>query len=164
MNKNLGLVPLRNFAIVEANDKYAIYRSAQPMYGYEVKWMNRMLGLDYVVNLRAESDYDESLIKQFSKKTQVHKVNVPDHHEPTLQQAERFMEFISDCIKQGKKVLFHCEHGHGRTSTFCILARLAMGWTLDKAIKEEEQKFHYSFKHPAQIEFLKKHFSNYNKN
>jgi protein-tyrosine phosphatase len=155
MKKNLGLVPLRNFAVVDEND--GIYRSAQPMYGYEYNWLKEMLELDVIINLRSESRHDEKLAGLYGIK--VINIDVPDHHEPSVHQADHFIELIKKFTSHGKKVLFHCEHGHGRTSTFCVLARIAQGWNLIDALKEEEQIFHYNFKHPAQKEFLKKYFS-----
>jgi protein tyrosine/serine phosphatase len=74
-------------------------------------------------------------------------------------QAKSFIKLIRG--NAGKNILFHCEHGHGRTSTFCVLARIADGWSLEAALKEEKNKFHYEFQHHAQEAFLRKHFSNF---
>lgn len=147
--KNLGLIPLRNFAVVDGDKN--IYRSAQPMYEYEYEWMKKNLGIDTIVNLRAESRHDNHV----GRGLKVINFDVEDHNPPTLEQADKFMKLVND---NGGKLLFHCEHGHGRTSTFCILARLALGWTLEKAFAEEEHKFHYQFNHKFQREFLQKHF------
>lgn len=148
---NLGLVPLKNFGIVEEGK---IYRCAQPLYGYEYKWIVNMLNIKTVCNLRIENR-DEI----FCKKWEIGYIHlpVPDKHDPTLLQCNIFM----DAIKDGGDfpLLIHCQHGHGRTSTFCILARIAMGWTLKDALKEEDRKFHYFFKHSSQKDFLIKNFS-----
>jgi protein-tyrosine phosphatase len=144
---NLGLVPLRNFADLGEG----LFRSAQPMYGYEYRWLRNVAGVDMIINLRAESDHDLKMASDHGM--EVYTIPVIDHHEPTKSQAKIFMQLVKAAIQSGKKILFHCEHGHGRTSTFCVLARLAQGWTLDEALKEEEN-FHYEFKHHAQIEFL----------
>lgn len=37
--RNLGLIPLRNFGIVD--ERLGLYRSAQPMYNYEYPWMRK---------------------------------------------------------------------------------------------------------------------------
>lgn len=148
----LGLVPLRNFAIVDAKKK--IYRSAQPLYSYEYDWLKNKIGIKRIVNLRNELDHDTS----FSAKRgiEVIDVSVPDHTIPTLDQAHEFM----NTIRTNKvPILIHCAHGHGRTSLFCVLARIAQGWSLDQALEEQEKVFHYTFRHPKQLKFLKKYFS-----
>ena len=140
-----GLIPIKNFAEVE---KGKLYRSAQPMYDYEFAWLAKQ-GILTLVNLREESNHDE----EHAPKHGLHviKYNIKDHHSPRLQQAHLFMTLV----KQSKTpMLFHCEHGQGRTSTFCVLARLAKGWSLDKALKEEKDRFGYEFKHPEQLKFL----------
>jgi protein tyrosine/serine phosphatase len=146
--KNLGLVPVRNFGILD--HKKGLYRSAQPMYGYEYEWLKNVLGIKTIVNLRAESNHDGNV----AVKHGINVINflVEDHKIPNEGQIKLFMDTIKD--DSHYPLLFHCEHGHGRTSTFCVLARLAMGWTLDEALNEEREKFHYQFKYKVQIDFL----------
>lgn len=148
----LGLIPVRNFAVVD--EKNGLFRSAQPLYQYEYEWLKKVAGIDVIVNLRSESGHDEYFAPNHGM--EVKRFMVKDHNEPTQEQANEFICFIQNCIASGKKVLFHCEHGHGRTSTFCVLARLAQGWNLEDALKEETDVFHYSFKHMAQVDFLNK--------
>lgn len=148
--KNLGLVPLKNFGIVDPVN--GIYRSAQPEYFYEYDYIKEFLGVDTIINLRAESRHDN---KFTGLGFEVINIDVKDHYPPTIKQARDFIKLVKS--KKGK-ILFHCEHGHGRTSTFCILARIAMGWGLKAAIAEEENKFHYRFRHAHQLEFLEKYF------
>lgn len=151
----LGLIPLRNFAMVDK--KKGLYRSAQPMYGYEYEWLKNKLGINTIVNLRSELNHDSTMLKSLTSKIgdiEVITFDVPDHCTPTLKQAKEFI----DLIKNRKNVLFHCEHGHGRTSTFCVLSRIAMGWTLEDALREEAIVFGYQFRHPKQLDFLRKNF------
>ena len=156
MEKIPGLVPIRNFAIVDENKR--LYRSAQPMYRYEYEWLRNKLGLSHIVNLRSESSHDNMFAP--ANGIEVKTIAVPDHKVPTVEQAQDFIEFVQN----NENILFHCEHGHGRTSTFCVLARIATGWTLEDAIKEELEVFGYEFKHPAQLEFLQSNFSTVNAN
>lgn len=147
---NLGLIPIRNFAHIADN----IYRSAQPLYAYEYEWLRDVLELTYVVNLRYESKHDN--IYSPSCGIKVVSFPVKDKGTPTLQQAKEFIRFIKDA--KGK-VLIHCEHGHGRTSTFCVLAQIAKGMELSQALEEEKRRFHYAFKHDVQKDFLISNFS-----
>lgn len=150
MKQNMGLIPLKNFGVV--SELHGIYRSAQPMYGYEYEWMKKMLEIRHIVNLRAESHHDDDFSKfGFG----VLHLNVVDHRPPTIDQAKMFMKFVRECKNP---ILIHCCHGHGRTSTFSILAKLALGWTFKRAMEDELKRFHYNFKHECQLEFLKEHF------
>ena len=150
MTKNIGLVPLRNFGVVDPENK--IYRSAQPMYAYEYRWIKNVLGVETIVNLRAESRHDD---RMNTMGFEVVNINVKDHNPPSKRQA---MEFINLVKSKKGKIFFHCEHGHGRTSTFCVLAKIAMGSDLDTALAEEKDVFNYEFRHPKQKEFLENNF------
>ena len=140
------LVPIRNFAVVEEGK---LYRSAQPMYDYEYKWLANK-GIKTLVNLREELQHDQKFADEFGFK--VIQVDIKDHFPPTVEQAQSFIELVKS---SSEPILFHCEPGHGRTSTFCVLARVAQGWTLEDALKEEQDKFGYVFKHQNQLDFLK---------
>lgn len=149
--KSLGLIPLRNFAVVDKDRK--IYRSAQPLYTYEYKWLQDVLGIKTIVNLREERDTDHRFVQRFGM------IEVPflikDHHPPSLEQANQFMTLIKEATEP---LLFHCEHGRGRTSTFCVLANIALGMSTEEALTEEEHKYHYAFQHRVQKEFLLQNF------
>lgn len=147
------LVPIRNFAEVDADKK--LFRSAQPEFSYEFKFIKEKLGVDTIVNLRNDRNNRDQF---FSSKFGLKSVSIPmqDDHSPTLEQARAFIELV----KNGRGILFHCEHGHGRTSLFCVLARIAMGWKLQPAIDEETKVFGYEFHHQNQLDFLRENFSN----
>jgi protein tyrosine/serine phosphatase len=144
---NLGLIPLRNFAVV--NEERKIYRSAPPNYAYEFKWLQEVLGIKTMVNLRSERDTDHRFCSLYDMRDFTYLVK--DHFPPTFEQARHFMKLIQN---HKEPLLFHCEHGRGRTSTFCVLANMALGMSLHRAIEEEKEKYHYSFQHHAQLEFL----------
>lgn len=142
---NLGLVPLSNFGEVAPH----IYRSAQPEYAYQYGWLKNMIPNLVIVNLRAESDRDAQMWdgEEFQ-------IAVEDHRPPTLAQATQFIDLLREHIKEGKNILIHCEHGHGRTSTFSVLAKVAMGQSVVDAIEDELERFHYQFKHKGQGTWL----------
>jgi protein tyrosine/serine phosphatase len=142
----LGLIPVRNFGILGEN----LYRSAQPIYPYEWLWLKEMLGIERVIDLRSESDYDKKLAPQFDMV--VEKIAVADHYPPEDHQAIHFLRLLKE--EPDKVTLFHCEHGHGRTSTFSVLAKTTMGMSMSDAIADEQARFHYKFRHPAQLAFL----------
>lgn len=142
----LGLIPLSNFGEILPN----VYRSAQPMFGYQFAWLKKRLDLDTAINLRSEKNIDQRFCDKLGIKAITFAVK--DHCPPTKETALEFMELIK---KQDKPVLIHCEHGHGRTSTFSVLAKMARGYDVEQAIQDEQDRFSYSFKYPSQIEFLK---------
>lgn len=141
------LNPLRNFARLEGTK---LYRSAQPIYDYEFRFLKDKLNVSYILNLRSETNID----KKFARRHGIHSHTIPvkDHHPPTMQQAMSFVHFVSFVRTP---ILFHCEHGRGRTSTFAVIARMGYnGWSLERALKEEKDVFGYDFQHPVQLKWL----------
>ncbi len=158
-----GLIPLHNFGVV--SKKHNIYRCAQPLNSREYIWLKEMLNIRTIVNLRAESHHDDMWAPKYD--IQVYDIPVKDHDVPTKEQADQFISFIRlgamKEVKGQSPVLIHCEHGHGRTSTFCVLAKLALGSTLKKALDEESKKFHYAFNHYVQTQFLSDYYATMDK-
>lgn len=150
--KNFGLVPIRNFGVLDYES--GIFRSAQPQYAYEYKWLKDVLGIKTIVNLRGELKHDDRFSEGLGIK--VINIDIPDHHPPTVEQAEEFIKLVQSGLPF--PMLFHCEHGHGRTSTFSVLTKLALGWTLKDALHHEKEEFKYHFRHPKQKHFLKKNY------
>lgn len=167
---NVGLIPLWNFGEIVPN----LYRSAQPLWGFQYKWLKEWLGVSIIVNLRSESRHDSMNSKLYG--LNVMNIDVTDHQPPTIEQAVDFMKFIENSsFTNGKDssndarhinqvasvtpILIHCEHGHGRTSTFSVLAKMALGMSLENAIQDERDRFHYEFRHHTQVEWLKAHES-----
>lgn len=93
-----------------------------------------------VVNLRAEDDTEEILDNALG----LGHVYFPvvDNEAPTDAQALAWLQLCTDETK--RPIYLHCCSGHGRTSTFAILLRMAQGWKLEDAI--EEQRANYGFK------------------
>ncbi|MBC5815727.1 MAG: dual specificity protein phosphatase family protein [Candidatus Eremiobacteraeota bacterium] len=77
-----------------------------------------------------------------------------DNTPPAQEQA---MQFLQTCAEDSRHQIFvHCQSGHGRTSTFCCLVRLAQGWKLDDAVDEAVQRYGFQpAKDLGQIAFLK---------
>lgn len=148
---NLGLIPLKNFAHIGDN----LYRSAQPEYSEEYEWLKKVLDLKWIVNLRAESMHDHIFSPGYG--IQVIDFPVKDRHTPTREQADEFIKFVQ---KTEGNILIHCEHGHGRTSTFSVLAQIAKGMALTEALEEERRRFHYAFRHSEQKDFLLTNYLN----
>lgn len=146
--KNLGLVPLVNFGLIQGE----VYRSAQPEYTYQFAWLKEHAKIKHIVNLRSESILTNRKGSKFGFK--VTHIPINDHQPPSLDQVDQFQSIIAG---ESEPILIHCAHGHGRTSTMSVIAKLTLGMSLEDALKDEEKRFHYQFRHHAQIEFLK-HF------
>lgn len=155
MNRDLGLVPLINFGRVVAKSTGIIYRSAQPEYAYQYNWLANNMNKLKLVNLRSEAEIDRRYAT--FPHLQYKQIPVVDHQPPTIEQAVEFMEDVRDYKGD---MLIHCAHGHGRTSTFSVLAKVALGWTLQEAMEDEHKRFHYEFRHHAQEEWLYDHITN----
>ena len=104
-----------------------------------------------VVNLRSEDD-TESYVDAGLGLTHV-RFSVEDNAAPTLDQAKDWLTLCADAAR--RPIFVHCQSGHGRTSTFCILVRLAQGKKLSDAIDEQATRYGFKPKHDvAQVEFL----------
>jgi len=108
-------------------------------------------GVITVVNLRAEDNTEAVLGRHFKIKHV--QIPVADNHAPTDAQV---MHFLDLCAASDRRSIYlHCQNGHGRTSTFCILFRLAQGMKLTDAIREETRRYGFLPIHdPSQIAYL----------
>lgn len=109
-------------------------------------------GVNFIVNFR-QRDESADVYRSTRRAKPVH-VPVKNDYAPTDEQALRWLDFCAQRAP-GDKFYIHCHAGHGRTSTFCILVRLAQGDPLERAVTEEKR---YGFdpegKHRRQYEFL----------
>lgn len=145
IQQNLGLIPIRNFGIILPN----LYRSAQPEYSYEYEWLNK-IGIKKIISLRAESEHDARMVKGLGLDWKVERIPVRDHNPPTIDQIKDYYSMLDFT-----PTLIHCEHGHGRTSTFSILSKMRRGMSLDEAIQDEKDRFHFALHHTIQENFLR---------
>jgi protein tyrosine/serine phosphatase len=51
-----------------------------------------------------------------------------------MEDLEKALAWVSDCIKDGKKVLIHCRFGIGRTGTFVAVYLMSQGLILKAAL------------------------------
>jgi protein tyrosine/serine phosphatase len=116
------------------------------------RWLAQAAHIATVVNLRAEDNTEAALAPSLG--FNVVQIPVVDNKAPSQEQG---LQFVQLCADESKRPLFvHCQSGHGRTSTFCCLVRLAQGWKLDDAIEEAVQRYGFQpEKDPAQVAFLK---------
>lgn len=144
MSTLIGLCPIRNFAVLEEG---SLYRGAQPTYRYEYEWLKETVGIQKIINLRIESRIDETFASSIG--LLLINIDVKDKGIPADGDVEKFVKAI-----KGESTFFHCEHGRGRTSLFSVIARISMGWSIEKALREERDKFRYNFQHPKQLNYL----------
>lgn len=140
------LLAVRNFAQVIPG---LLYRGAQPHSQFEYDWLAQM-GVKGLVNLRTAATAREQRNADrlgFSLVT----LGVVDDTAPSVEQARTFITMLQQA--RNYPLYVHCKHGHGRTSTFCILARLAQGASLEAAFAEQHT-LGYVPVHVSQREFL----------
>jgi len=72
---------------------------------------------------------------------------IPDEEAPNLQELEKALDWLDECLFLGKKVLVHCRHGIGRTGTVvnAYLLRKGLGHKLAgrklKGLKSQPANF-----------------------
>jgi protein-tyrosine phosphatase len=62
-------------------------------------------------------------------------IPIRDFTAPTLAALEKFLDIVSDSLKEGK-VLVHCQGGTGRTGTMAVAYWIKKGLSASKAIEE----------------------------
>lgn len=78
---------------------------------------------------------------------QVYFFPIPDEEAPDLQELEKALDWLDECLYLGKKVLVHCRHGIGRTGTVvnAYLLRKGLGHKLAgrklKGLKSQPANF-----------------------
>jgi protein-tyrosine phosphatase len=106
-------------------------RGAEPsLAGY--RWLARN-GFKTVVNLQSHDA--EGIVRSSEADLEPIHIPVRDNTAPSEEQALMWLELCSSPYL--RPVFVHCHGGEGRTSTFCALVRIAQGWPLEKAIREQ---------------------------
>ncbi|MBM3266338.1 MAG: tyrosine-protein phosphatase [Candidatus Sericytochromatia bacterium] len=112
----------------------------------------RRQGVDTVVNLRPESDWEATVVERCGMR--YHKVPLSVMGPPTRDQALAFLAITTD--PASGTVFFHCYHGSDRTGAMGAVYRIAAdGWDFDRAVAEMR---HYGFHDGYQdtkLEFLR---------
>ena len=120
-------------------------------------------GVRAVVNMQAEYIGPVDAYAKLRPPIEQLRLPVVDHTEPTLEQLEAAVAFITQHVERGDRVLIHCKGGHGRS------AAVAMAWLLSApggSLTPEEAQKHLSsirsvrsslYKQEALLEFYELH-------
>ena len=119
----------------------AVWRGAQP--GPQGFRRLRALGVDTVINLRAESDGEAELVRALGMRYLYFPLD--PLAPPTHAQILAFLRAAAD--PRLGRIFFHCYHGADRTGVAAACWRIALdGWTLSEAVREMRAfRFHGSF-------------------
>ncbi len=141
---------VKNFARPES----WLGRGGQPdIEGYH--WLFNQ-GFRVVVNLRIH-DESRKIAKQEPNLQFIH-IPVKNNLAPTEGQALQWL-VVCEANQTTNPIFVHCKNGEGRTSTFCALARIAQGWSVDQAIAEQRPfGFDPRAEHRVQAQFLREFF------
>jgi atypical dual specificity phosphatase len=81
-------------------------------------------------------------------------IPVPDFHAPETAQANEFVDFVSECRKEGRPVAVHCRGGYGRTGTLIACYLIASGMSAKEAIDLVRRRRPGSIETAGQERFL----------
>lgn len=92
------------------------------------------------------------------------KMQIPTEHYPIEDMdapgdIERFKKLVKkivdEYLKEGKRVMVHCQGGNGRTGTFVAACYIYMGYKADKAIEKTREIRRYAIESRYQERFLR---------
>lgn len=79
---------------------------------------------------------------------------VLDGHGPTMEQASRFVQFVTEQRAAHRPVAVHCEAGLGRTGTMLAVYLISQGESAEAAISRIRGVESSAVETPRQIQFL----------
>lgn len=82
---------------------------------------------------------------------------VPDGGAPTVEEAERFVQFVSKELAGGRPVAVHCEAGIGRTGTMLAAYLISVGASAQSAIQRVRAVERVAVETERQIQFLEQY-------
>ena len=108
-----------------------VYRGAQP--SLRAFTSLKELGVQTVINLRPESDYERKIVEQLGMR--YFYMPLPPLDKPTHELTIAFLRTVTD--PANGVVFFHCFHGVDRTGTMAACLRVARdAWTVEAALEE----------------------------
>lgn len=110
----------------------------------------RDLGLQAVVDLRAEACDDEAVLKRHGL-TLLH-LPTEDHRAVDQAMLDAGVAFVVPCLDAGERVLVHCEHGVGRSALLALCVLVARGEAPDEAVETAKSGRWQVSPNPAQYE------------
>ena len=97
-----------------------------------------LLGVTHVIDTRSEySDDEEALAKEHIALLYL---PTPDTYPLTVEQLKQGASWANEHIREGGRVLIHCEHGVGRSVTLTCATLMQDGMSAGDALKLVQQK------------------------
>ena len=96
------------------------------------------LGIDAIVDVRSEYCDDENLINKLGMKF-LH-LKIDDGYAPQKDDLDKLFEFALPLLEEGKKIFIHCQNGAGRSPLICVVLLVKMGWQIQEAVNQVEEK------------------------
>lgn len=111
-----------------------------------------MLGVTHVIDTRSEyHDDEEALAKEH---IQLLYLPTPDTYPLTVEQLKQGASWANEHIREGGRVLIHCEHGVGRSVILTCATLMQDGMSADDALKLVQQKRWQAAPNQRQVERL----------
>ena len=110
----------------------------------------RTFGIAAVVDLRAEACDDETVLRRHGL-TLLH-LPTEDHCAVSAPMLDDGVAFVTDSLARGDRVLFHCEHGIGRSALLALCVLVAQGLEPMQALELAKDRRDRVSPSPAQYE------------
>lgn len=116
-------------------------------------------GIRIIVNLRLHHD-DARDVEKYAPGLLCARIPVKNDHAPSDEQGTKWLT-LCDSIRDSLPIYVHCHEGHGRTSVFCALVRIAQGYDLETIIAEERTYGFDPEKQKEQTAFIRRYYDEF---
>ncbi len=117
------------------------------------------LGINAIVDVRSEYCDDKELINKLGMKF-LH-LEIDDGYTPQKDDLDKLFKFALPLLEEGKKIFIHCQNGVGRAPLVCVVLLVKMGWQVQEAVNQVEEKHPFTSFNSRQEKFIYIELKNY---
>lgn len=112
----------------------------------------RRMGVDVLVTLTEEWEPEEQIIAH--PELVSHYIPIPDMEPPSIAQAIYICGVVADHVADGKRIVYHCRAGRGRTGTLLAAQMIWHGYAAQDAVNYAKKRNQLWIESDSQLSFL----------